>query len=155
MLQDNGTLATPNYRSSNSPVAYRRVFGGEPIEDLVHQIVAGSSGKDISIREVASLLCISPRTLSRKLRESGCTYGKLLRSVRRNKAFMLLKHTNLTVQEISTELGYKDASNFSRAFRLWTGLSPKTVRIQSRIEQNKCDSIVGNCESLVVSRWPT
>ncbi|MGS5404551.1 helix-turn-helix domain-containing protein [Acinetobacter junii] len=40
---------------------------------------------------------------------------------------MLIKN-ELSIQEISESLGYADVSHFSRAFKNWTGVTPKAFR---------------------------
>lgn len=81
-----------------------------------------------SLAETAHHLCMSPRTLRRELQKSKTTYQQLLDAVRLNIAKELLLQTTKTTSEIAFELGYNDASNFSRAFRAWTGRSPGSYR---------------------------
>lgn len=81
-----------------------------------------------SMTETAHHLCMSPRTLRRELQKNETTYQKLLDAVRLNIAKELLLQTTKTTSEIAFELGYNDASNFSRAFRVWTGRSPGSFR---------------------------
>ena len=44
------------------------------------------------------------------------------------QTIQLLRYTNQSVSEIAYELGYADLSNFSRAFRKWTGKSASEFR---------------------------
>jgi hypothetical protein len=41
---------------------------------------------------------------------------------------LLLADRTLRVIDVSTELGYGDSANFTRAFRRWTGVSPQVFR---------------------------
>jgi AraC-like DNA-binding protein len=45
-------------------------------------------------------------------------------------AQLLLENTDRPVSEIATTLGYRDANAFSRAFRAWSGLSPRNWRYE-------------------------
>lgn len=83
---------------------------------------------DASLERVASELGMSARTLRRRLGELGTSYQMLLEQLRRGRAVELLLHTPRTVEDIARDLGYEDPSNFGRAFRRWTGQSPRAYR---------------------------
>ena len=70
---------------------------------------------------------MSTRTLKRKLSEEGVSYTSLLDERRRLQGVALLR-TELSVERIAERLGYSDAANFTRAFRRWTGKSPREFR---------------------------
>jgi AraC-like DNA-binding protein len=48
--------------------------------------------------------------------------------VRRAQAERLLSHPTIPLVDISHDLGYAEQSAFSRAFRKWTGSTPKEYR---------------------------
>ena len=52
----------------------------------------------------------------------------ILDEVRREKAINLLTYSNINVEQIASQLGYNDPSNFGRAFRRWLGKSPRALR---------------------------
>lgn len=76
----------------------------------------------------AELASTSIRSLQRHLKESGLTYSELLAEIRFDSARQLLAETDLSVLDVSLELGYKDPSNFARAFRRLAGVSPREYR---------------------------
>ncbi|MDZ4298314.1 MAG: AraC family transcriptional regulator ligand-binding domain-containing protein [Moraxellaceae bacterium] len=78
--------------------------------------------------EVANLLCKSSRTLSRNLAEHGTSYRLLLTEAHMRAAIMLLEYKNLSVQDVSEKIGYSSSANFSRAFKAWSGVSPKNFQ---------------------------
>lgn len=80
-----------------------------------------------SLDEVAKALGVSSRTLKRQLAEQGTSYSDLLEEQRRERATLLVRRGE-TVDEIASRLGYSDAANFIRAFRRWTGMTPKAFR---------------------------
>lgn len=82
--------------------------------------------------EVAALLNVSARTLSRLLEREGVQFGALSREVRHAKACALLAHDAHSLAGIAHKLGYTDAANFSRAFRVQAGMTPGTWRAQAR-----------------------
>ncbi|MCF7982247.1 MAG: AraC family transcriptional regulator [Pseudomonadales bacterium] len=87
-------------------------------------------GKNFSIDRVAEELYMSTRTLQRKLSESGVSYDSLLDGIRRERALECISDRHLSLQEISHILGFSDSSNFGRAFKRWSGVSPGDYRKQ-------------------------
>ena len=85
-----------------------------------------------SLQHTASLLCVSPRTLSRRLQQLGTSYRERLAEARKAQALTYLKNPDLRVGEISQLLGYQNTSNFIKAFKEWTGLTPSRFRTMQR-----------------------
>lgn len=81
-----------------------------------------------SLAGMADFLNMSERTLKRRLREEKVSYRELLEDSLRERACRLLDEDRLSISEIAWRLGYNDVSNFSRAFKRWTGESPKGWR---------------------------
>jgi AraC-like DNA-binding protein len=77
---------------------------------------------------VARKLNLHPRTLVRRLNETGTSYQALLDDMRAQVAKQLLHDTRSPVSRIAVTLGYGDPTVFTRAFRRWTGLSPREFR---------------------------
>lgn len=71
---------------------------------------------------------MSSRTLIRKLKQRGTNYQDLLDEVRKERAQWYLQNTTCPLVEIAERLGYFDASNFSRSFRRWFGVTPIAFR---------------------------
>jgi AraC-like DNA-binding protein len=82
----------------------------------------------ISIDTLAESMGSSARQLQRRLTAQGCSYRMLLTRGRVRRAQEWLRSSELSVAEIAAELGYTDASNFARAFRKASGLSPAEYR---------------------------
>ncbi len=78
--------------------------------------------------EIADILALSTRTLSRRLSEEGCTLSKLIEEVRMERAETLLISTQLPLFSIAEQLGYSDLSAFSRAFKRVKKQSPSQLR---------------------------
>ena len=75
---------------------------------------------------------MSTRTFQRRLSNIGTSYSKLLQRTRMQLAAQSLVHTTTPVNEIAASLGYRDPANFTRAFRLKTGVSPRNYRVQAQ-----------------------
>jgi len=76
----------------------------------------------------AKQMCMSDRTLRRKLRDLGTSYKEILESVHHSLAQKYLEETDWTVDDIAQFLGYSEATNFKRAFKRWTGRTPSDFR---------------------------
>jgi len=78
--------------------------------------------------EIARQLAMSPRTLHRRLAESGTSFADLLDDTRRELAGAYLQRSDYAVAEVAYLLGFAEVSSFNRAFRRWTGRSPTAHR---------------------------
>ena len=81
-----------------------------------------------TIREVASQLHLTRRTLMRKLKDEGSSFQQIKDLIRRDRAIYLLTSHPYAVSEIAEKTGFSDPSVFARAFKSWTGLSPRDYR---------------------------
>ena len=81
-----------------------------------------------TLQHTAVTLGISVRALQRRLSEEGTTFATVLRGLRREVAMGLIHHREMAVCEIAYLLGYAEPSTFYRAFRRWTGTSPREYR---------------------------
>ncbi len=81
-----------------------------------------------TLHEMAKTLHMSERTLIRRLKAQDTSYQALLDDVRQELALWYLRQTDLTIEAIADRLGYRDTSNFSRTFRRWFGVTPRSAR---------------------------
>jgi len=88
--------------------------------------------RPLQIDFVAETLAMSPRSLQRALARHGLTYSQLLAETRMRKAAHWLENTDKPIAKIAFDLCYTDPSNFTRAFRLQTGVPPQTFRDTAR-----------------------
>lgn len=84
------------------------------------------------LEEMAALLHLSSRTMKRRLQDEQAPYRDLLDAELRQRAMRLLGESRLAISEVAYQLGYSDVSNFSRAFRRWTGKTPRQWRSERR-----------------------
>lgn len=83
----------------------------------------------INIKGYASQLNITPNHLNKVVKnETGKTTTEVIHEIIILEAKVLLFQTKLTVNEISLELGFEDASYFSRFFKKETGFTPSKFR---------------------------
>lgn len=79
---------------------------------------------------VSEQLHTTSYTLSRKLKAEGTSYQAIKDNLRRDQAIMMLTRQNLSIGDISSQLGFAEPGAFSRAFKHWTGVSPLAYRKQ-------------------------
>jgi len=94
---------------------------------VVHELTR-TPGRFPEIEAVAATLCMTSRTLRRKLDAEGTSYSQLLDDVRRSLAQDYLRTPMLSTDEIAAALGFGDVASFRRAFKRWTGRSPGESR---------------------------
>jgi AraC-like DNA-binding protein len=93
-------------------------------EVLMQRLEKGEPSQE----EIAEQLCMSARTLQRKLCERGMTYKEILDETRRALAMAYLSAPQHTVSDVTHLLGFSCESSFTRAFRRWTGQPPSNWR---------------------------
>jgi AraC-like DNA-binding protein len=105
--------------------------GGQPaIAQQVHAaIVKNLSRGQLRLASVAEELKLSPRTLQRKLNESGATFQQVLDQARFALAKDYLRQPELSLVDIAFLLGYQEQSAFNHAFKEWAGVNPGAYRI--------------------------
>ena len=95
---------------------------------VYYQIESLLSERAMQIDTVAESLAMNTRSLQRNLAKQGTTYSRLLSETRIRKAAMWLENSDKPIAEIALDLGYLNTSNFTRAFRRQTGVSPQFFR---------------------------
>lgn len=86
------------------------------------------------LEEIAIELGRSARRLRRQLQVEGCSYSLLVSELRYQLAREYLELSNLSIHEIADLLGYSEPSNFTHAFRKWSGRAPAQYRIEREAE---------------------
>jgi AraC-like DNA-binding protein len=111
---------------------YRSLVATAPAADFptsISQLALMSfADRQAQIGWIASAAGLSVRTLQRRLAEFGVDYSALIDRVRFDYAQSLLLDPARNLIDIAYDLGYTDASSFTRAFRRWTGATPTIFR---------------------------
>jgi AraC-like DNA-binding protein len=106
--------------------------GPETDADLiqsVRRLIGAQLGQErITIERLAAGLGLSPRTLQRRLGESGTSVRALLREHRLAMADLRMGSSGLSQSDIAEALGYADGTAFWRAFKSWTNTTPSAFR---------------------------
>ena len=85
--------------------------------------------QNLDIKEYASQLNITSNHLNKRVKsETGKTASEIIKEITILEAKVLLLQTKMSINEISMELGFEDASYFSRFFKNETNHSPSNYR---------------------------
>ncbi len=100
-----------------------------PLVRQAQESIVGNLRNAYGIADVASELAVSREHLARVFRkETGKTLRHYQLQKRMQLASRLLENRELSVQDVAYELGYRQQSNFTRAFKIWTGITPVEYR---------------------------
>ncbi len=76
------------------------------------------------LKTVSASLCVSERSLNRRLKTAGTHFQALLDESRKALAINMLLVRRWPLQQISNALGFTEPAAFTRAFTRWTGATP-------------------------------
>ncbi len=86
------------------------------------------AGGHCTMTDVADRLAVGQRTLQRRLQDEGTNFQQELNALREELARHYLINSCHSSAEIAFLLGYDDPNSFIRAFHVWTGQTPESVR---------------------------
>lgn len=134
---DNAALKSPLVQTEESLEEYLRdspnlILSERDYESTVSAQVrrifeSGIQGRTATAEDIASTLAVSPPHLRRLLRQEGTSLGQLREEVLRDLAIAGLRRGE-PVDDLSARLGFSEPSAFRRAFKRWTGNTPRTYR---------------------------
>jgi len=133
-LEQNLSGACPELAQVNDNIVVSyltRLDKNDVISGVKQKIIEFLPDGDCSRDRVASALCMSPTTLQLKLSQRSTNFRQLLDDTRKELACSYLSQAARSVTEVTFMLGFSDTSNFTRAFKRWTGVSPSDYRHHS------------------------
>jgi AraC-like DNA-binding protein len=101
----------------------------ENLTTKIYNVLLNSTIGVSGVEDIAKKFNMSSRSLSRSLHEEGTSYQKILDTVKKQQAIRHLNGGKLTISEIAYQLGFEQPTNFTRAFKKWTGQSPSAYRV--------------------------
>lgn len=103
------------------------------LQSITEAIEANISNPQFGVEALSEAANMSITHLNRKLRALiGQSSGKLIRSMRLQRAADLLSQKAGTISDISYELGFSDPTHFARAFKKQFGMSPSAYVVEKR-----------------------
>lgn len=97
----------------------------EKIQRALFQDLNGGAG---TLQGVSSSMGMSERTLQRRLAARGTSFAEVIDDFRKRLAQQLLEDSEVAVSEVAYLLGYSEPSAFRRAFKRWTGTTPRSFK---------------------------
>lgn len=85
-----------------------------------------------TLSEIAAALGMGARTLQRRLSDKAQSFQGLVDLARRELAQQLLVETDYSLAEIAFLTGFSEQSGFTRAFKRWSGQTPRSYRLTAR-----------------------
>ncbi|EOM77874.1 AraC family transcriptional regulator [Rhodococcus rhodnii] len=134
---DNSVLTAPVVQTEGSLEEYlrrsphrlltERDYDSSATVQVRRVLELGMKGRTAGAEEIAEMLSISVPHLRRLLRGEGTSLGRLREEVLRDAAVAGLQRGE-SVDDLSRRLGFSEPSAFRRAFKRWTGNTPRHFR---------------------------
>lgn len=110
-----------------------RQAGADSVFDELNRMIGARLPGQITLNEVAERLGRHPTAITHQLqRKFGLSYSQYVGRLRIDRAKELLRRTRLGIGDVALRVGVRDASNFSKLFRKFEGVSPQQYRDQVR-----------------------
>ncbi|MDD9934785.1 MAG: AraC family transcriptional regulator [Myxococcales bacterium] len=114
---------------SQADRALRRIERAGSVRARIEQVLTKQqAGTGITLAQVARQLQMSERSLHRRMRAEGVSFRTLLADGRRRRAKRMLEQPGTSIQETAFALGFTTPTAFHRAFKRWTGVTPRQYR---------------------------
>ncbi|MEM7406532.1 MAG: AraC family transcriptional regulator [Pseudomonadota bacterium] len=107
----------------------RTAAGDDPVSTARAELRADPA-RGWHVKQLASDLHVSPRSLQRLFQDQGLTFSALLVEVRSAVAAELLTTSRQSVAEVGYVCGFSDQAHFTRVFKRHCGLTPARFRAQ-------------------------
>jgi AraC-like DNA-binding protein len=102
---------------------------GGSLASRVYDIVScADNPKHLDMREVATRLQMSERSLRRKLAEEKRSFRDVVDDALHERVLRLLRDPTLTIEDVAVRAGFAETSTFHRAVRRWTSRTVSEVR---------------------------
>ena len=102
----------------------KQVNKDQMVIQKVKRIIRDIPFNELSIESLSDRLHMSPRTLRRHLQAQGVSYKTLLENERKRISLKRIEQQDISIETLALQLGYQNASSFSRAFKRWFGVAP-------------------------------
>lgn len=99
------------------------------LSKIISLIETNISNTEFSVEGLAEEMCMSRSNLHRKIKDStDMSASELIQKIRLEKAAELLSSTDLSVEQVSEQVGYSSSSYFIRAFKSYFKVTPGNLQ---------------------------
>ncbi len=106
-----------------------KAFDYYPCMNSLRQYVEQSYSEPISLKKAPGIAALESSYFSSYFRAKvGITFTDWLRQVRIRKAMNLMKASDLSITEVTYEVGFGDLRTFERAFKRYTRRTPREFK---------------------------
>lgn len=95
---------------------------------LVERLLRARLADNPRLVDIAAELHLTERTLRRQLQSAQTSFTAIHDRVRSESARRLLGEVRLSIAQVGAAVGFRDAREFRRAFKRWTGVTPRALR---------------------------
>ncbi|GLX68455.1 response regulator transcription factor [Paenibacillus glycanilyticus] len=125
----NLSISEANPINSQSHISSKSLIG------IVKKYIEERPYGEVTLAEVSNLASMNYTYFSTWFKEeTGFTFSAYIMRLKMEQAKKLLENPTIRVSEVAQKIGYDNIYHFSRAFKNYTGLSPKDYR--------KCTNII-------------
>jgi len=110
------------------PASRERPRAEQTCREVFRRVSTAVDPERQTVAGIAEELALSVRTMQRHLSAWGFSFEEILDGYRKRMALEQLLNAPLSVTDIAHGLGYSDTAHFTRAFRRWYGVPPRSVR---------------------------
>ncbi len=112
---------------------YPDFYHGDALVVKAQQFCSTHIFSNMSVSQIARHCLISERTLLRRFKEAtGFTPKQYIIQLKIEKAKQFMEREKISIDEIGYRLGYTDASNFSKVFKKFAGVTPAEFRMKQK-----------------------
>ena len=98
----------------------------------IQEYVSANLQKNITLDDMAGVVCLSPSTLYKKMKEyADISPMEYVMKMRLHKAVELLKDDSISVQDVASAVGFNTHSFFSECFKREFGMTPRQCRLRN------------------------
>ena len=104
--------------------------------ERVRKLLRDARTPHATAEDIADALALSTRTLHRQLAREDASLRELKEEARVEIARHALARGRAPIKRVAQAAGFRNEKSFSRAFRNWTGLTPRDFRRQASLTPN-------------------
>jgi len=120
------------FEESSSGRSGRADLPVEFLQSLRRALEPQLHAPNLNVAFVSRLVGMSRQSLQRKLRKKGTTLSAEIGELKKSRAIEELVQSDRSISEVAAAVGFRNPTSFARAFKAWTGESPREYRKNQR-----------------------